>query len=102
MNCSKSELHTELEKLKTIFLDNGYPEDVIFFYTKEKMARFFGCSKVFRSAKVPSLFETTMPWSRNTVKTSNSAIGQHLFDNPDCAKLYDDDMFWIIGRARSS
>ena len=40
--------------------------------------------------------------SRNTVKTSNSAIGQHLLDNPDCAKLYNNDMFRIIGRARSS
>ena len=35
-------------------------------------------------------------------KTSDSAIGQHLLDNPDCAKLYNDDKFWIIGRARSS
>ena len=40
--------------------------------------------------------------SRNTVKTSDSAIGQHLLDNPDCEKLYNDDMFRIIGRARSS
>ena len=40
--------------------------------------------------------------SRNGVKTSDSAIGQHLLDNPDCAKLYNDDMFRIIGRARSS
>ena len=40
--------------------------------------------------------------SRNTVKTSDSAIGQHLLDNPDCAKLYNDDMFRIIVRARSS
>ena len=40
--------------------------------------------------------------SRTTVKTSDSAIGQHLLDNPDCAKLYNDDMFRIIGRARSS
>ena len=37
-----------------------------------------------------------------TGKTSDSAIGQHLLDNPDCAKLYNDDMFQIIGRARSS
>ena len=28
--------------------------------------------------------------SRNTVKTSDSAICQHLLDNPDCAKLYND------------
>ena len=46
--CSKSELHAELEKLETIFPDNGYP-------------KFFGCSKVC-STKVPNLFETTMDW----------------------------------------
>ena len=40
--------------------------------------------------------------SSNTVKTSDSAIGQHLLDNPDCAKIYKDDMFQIIGSARSS
>ena len=40
--------------------------------------------------------------SRNTVKTSDSAIGQHLLDNPDWEKLYNDDMFRIIGRGRSS
>ena len=28
MICSKSKLHAELEKLKTIFLDNDYPENV--------------------------------------------------------------------------
>ena len=38
MICSKSKLHAELEKLKTIFLDNSYPEDVILSYTKEKIA----------------------------------------------------------------
>ena len=34
--------------------------------------------------------------SRNTVKTSDSAIRQHLLDNPD------DNMFQITGRTRSS
>ena len=31
-----------------------------------------------------------------------NAIGQHLLDNPEYTKLYNDDMFRIIGRARSS
>ena len=42
------------------------------------------------------------PRSRNTVKTSDSAIGQYLLNNQDCAKLYNDDMFQIIGRAQAS
>ena len=40
--------------------------------------------------------------SRNTAKTGDSVIGKHLLDKPDCAKLYKDDTFQIIGRARSS
>ena len=31
-----------------------------------------------------------------------SAIGQHLITNPECAKTYTDDNFRIIGQARSS
>ena len=31
-----------------------------------------------------------------------SAIGQHLTKNPECAKTYTDDNFRIIGQARSS
>ena len=33
---------------------------------------------------------------------SDSAIGQHLITNPECAKTYTDDNFRIIGQARSS
>ena len=33
---------------------------------------------------------------------SDSAIGQHLITNPECAKTYTDDSFRIIGQARSS
>ena len=40
--------------------------------------------------------------SRNTVKISDSAIGRYLLDNPDCAKLYNDNMFQIIGRTQPS
>ena len=31
-----------------------------------------------------------------------SAIGQHLITNPECAKTYTDDNLRIIGQARSS
>ena len=31
-----------------------------------------------------------------------SAIGQHLITNPECAKAYIDDNLRIIGQARSS
>ena len=194
MICSKSKLHVALKKL----LNNGYPEDVIVSYTKEKIASFspvqkFGPQKCpvylklswigntslrFKSQirqaisrcffavnprviystrrALPSIQKDCVPTnqkssviyeftcqcdsgyvgrttqrlgdmikqhvpsnirnktasqreqpprscrSRNPVKTSDSAIGQHLLDNPDCAKIYNDDMFQINGRARSS
>ena len=34
--------------------------------------------------------------------TCDSAIGQHLITNPECAKTNTDDNFRIIGQARSS
>ena len=37
-----------------------------------------------------------------TTKTCDSAIGQHLLENPDCAKNYNGDMFRIIGKAQWS
>ena len=33
---------------------------------------------------------------------SDSAIGQHLITNPECAKTYTDDNVPIVGQARSS
>ena len=32
----------------------------------------------------------------------DSAIGQHLLENPECAKAYSENCFRIIGRARST
>ena len=37
----------------------------------------------------------------NSKMKSESAIGQHLIKNPECAKTYTDDNIWIIGQARS-
>ena len=50
MICSKSKLHAELEKIKTIFLDNGYPEDDILSNTKEKIASFSAIQKFVRKS----------------------------------------------------
>ena len=38
----------------------------------------------------------------NSKMKSDSAIGQHLITNPECAKTYTDDKFRISGQARSS
>ena len=38
----------------------------------------------------------------NSKLNCESAIGQHLIANPECAKTYTDDNFGIIGQVRSS
>ena len=40
--------------------------------------------------------------TRNARNKCDLAIGQHLLENPDCAKMCNDDKFRIIGQARSS
>ena len=39
---------------------------------------------------------------QSNIMVSESAIGQHLLTNPECAKTYTDDNFRIIGQGRSS
>ena len=40
--------------------------------------------------------------TRNTQNKCDSAIGQHLLENPECAKMYNDEKFRTISQARSS
>ena len=44
----------------------------------------------------------SMSKNSNPKMKSDSAIGQHLIKNPECAKTYSDHIFQIIGQARSS
>ena len=59
MICSKSKLDSELEKLTKIFLENGYPEDVISVYIKEKIGNFSADVK-FGPQKCPVYLK--LPW----------------------------------------
>ena len=59
MICSKSKLDSELEKLTKIFLENGYPEDVISVYIKEKIGTFSADVK-FGPQKCPVYLK--LPW----------------------------------------
>ena len=198
MICSKSKLDSELKKLTNIFLEYGYPEDVISVYIKEKIGNFsadvkFGPQKCPVYLKLPLIADSSIRFesqikqaitycffavnprivystrkalssiqkecvpakqkssvvheftcqcdsgyvgrttqrlkdrikkhvlsnirnkthpqreqpprsckSKTTTKTCDSAIGQHLLQNPDCAKNYNGDMFRIIGKSRSS
>ena len=75
MICSKSKLRAELEKLKTTFQDNGYPEDVIISYTKEKIASF---SAVQNSGPQKCPVYLKLPWIGNTFLRFESQIRQAI------------------------
>ena len=41
-------------------------------------------------------------WFQLSAETSFSAIGQHLLQNPTCAREYNDNKFSILARGRTS
>ena len=71
----KYKLHAELEKLKTIFLDNGYQGDIILSYNKEKIASFSAVLK-FGLQKCPVYLK--LPWIGNTSLRFESQIRQAI------------------------
>ena len=75
MICSKSKLDSELEKLTKIFLENGYPEDVISVYIKEKIGNFSADIK-FGPQKCPVYLK--LPWISNSSLRFESQIKQAI------------------------
>ena len=75
MICSKSKLDSELEKLTKIFLENGYPEDVISVNIKEKIANFSADIK-FGPQKCPVYLK--LPWIGNSSLRFESQIKQAI------------------------
>ena len=73
MICSKSKLDSELEKLTKIFLEKGYPEDVILVYIKEKIGNFSADIK-FGPQKCPVYLK--LPWIGNSSLRFKSQIKQ--------------------------
>ena len=53
MICSKPELGSELEKIKQLLIENGYPGDVLLSYIKQKLAN-FAAEKPHGPEKCPS------------------------------------------------
>ena len=52
MICSKTKLDSELDTIKQLLIDNGYPEDILVSCTKEKLAN-ISSEKQFGPEKYP-------------------------------------------------
>ena len=72
---SKSKLDSELEKLTKIFLENGYPEDVISVYIKDKIGNFSADVK-FGPQKCPVYLK--LPWIGDSSIRFESQIKQAI------------------------
>ena len=72
---SSSKLDSELEKLTKIFLENGYPEDVISVYIKEKIGNFSADIKI---GPQKCLVYLKLPWIGNSSLSFESQIKQAI------------------------
>ena len=59
MICSKTELGSELDKIKQLLIENGYPADVLLSCINQKLAN-FAAEKKFGSEKCPVYLK--LPW----------------------------------------
>jgi len=62
MICSKTNLGPELDKIKQLFIENGYPADVLLSCINQKLAN-FAAEKTFGSEKCPVYLK--LPWIGN-------------------------------------
>ena len=61
MICSKTKLGLELDKIKQLLIENGYPADALFSCNKPKFSTF--CSrKNSWSGEVPGIPKTALDW----------------------------------------
>ena len=87
----------------------NFPADV-------KLAQYIGCTTQRLEDRVKQYVPTSIrkkthiereqpPRGCKTCNAQNkcdSAIGQHPLENPECAKMYNDEKFRVIGQATSS
>ena len=59
MICTKNKLKQEIDFIKKIFLDNGYPEDIVLEHISKKIAQFF-TAKPFGPQECPVYL--VAPW----------------------------------------
>ena len=62
MICSKTRLGSELDKIKELLIENGYPTDVLLSCSNQKLAN-FAAEKTFGTEKCPVYQK--LPWIGN-------------------------------------
>ena len=62
MICSRTKLDSELDRIKQLLIDNGYPEDILLSCIMEKLANIWS-EKQFGPEKCPVYLK--LPWSGN-------------------------------------
>ena len=75
--CSDCKIENELKAIKDIFIDNGYPEDVIDINIKHTMTKFKNLNKVFGPPKCPVYFR--IPWVGSASQSFADKIASSVY-----------------------
>ena len=75
MICSKTKLDPELDKIKQLLIENGYPADVLLTCINQKLAN-FAAEKTFRPAKCPVYLK--LPWIGNVSSKFENQISKAI------------------------
>ena len=92
MICTKNKLKQQIDFIKNILLDNGYPEDIVLKHISKKIAQFY-TAKPFGSEKCPVYLRAL--WIRSAslqlehqvksaVQNCYGAVSPHLIFSSQC------------------
>ena len=75
MICSKTKLGSELDRVKQLLIENGYPDDVLISCSKQKLAN-FAAEKPCGPEKCPVYL--TLPWIGNVSSRFENQINKAI------------------------
>ena len=75
MICSKTKLRPELDKIKQLLIENGYPADVLFSCINQKLAN-FAAEKLIGQEKCPVYLK--LPWTGNVSSKCENQISKAI------------------------
>ena len=75
--CSDCKIENELTAIKDIFIDNGYPDDVIESNIKYTVTKFRATNKIFGPLKCPVYFR--LPWVGSAIESLVNNIASSVY-----------------------